>query len=107
MTDYVFSGKPGNVHHALDEYSQENPECKLTLEHVQYKHILIKVPAEDDDEHETVVKAKFYEQGEELLVSFTRKQGNIAKWYALLEKMKATSLDFLRSPNVQNIEVEA
>jgi len=63
--------------------------------------------AEDDEEHDTVIKVKFYEYGmEELLVNFSRKSGNILKWYDLLSKLKETNLDYLRSPNVQNIEVD-
>lgn len=80
----------------------------MTLEHVQYKHIKITIKAEDDEEHDTVVKVKFYKHGtsDELLVNFSRKSGNILKWYDLVAKMKETTLEYLRSPNIQNIEID-
>ena len=108
MTDYKFKGEPGLIFDSLDEYNQNYYEKKMELTHVQNKYILITIKAEDEEEHDTVVKAKFYNHGdEELLVNFQRKSGNILKWYDLVEKMKETTLDFMCSPNVQNIEIDS
>ena len=102
MTDYIFEGKPGNIFDDIDKYNQEMFENKITLEHVQHKHILLTIKAEDDEEHDTIIKIKFYEYGPEtLLVNFSRKSGNILKWYDLLKNMKETELQYLRFPFVE------
>ena len=80
----------------------------MTLKHVENKHIEVLIKAEDEEEHDTVVKVKFYKHGDEnlkqLLVNFSRKSGDIMKWYKLLEKMKEINLNYLLSPNIQNID---
>lgn len=60
MTDFTYIGKPGHIMDALDEFNQNEYDNKMTLEHIENKHILIKIAAEDEDEHETIVKVKFY-----------------------------------------------
>lgn len=61
MTDFVYLGKPGHIYDGLDAFNQNEYENKMTLKHIENKHILIKIAAEDEDENETVVKVKFYE----------------------------------------------
>jgi flavoprotein len=63
---------------------------------------LITIKAEDEEEHDTIVKVKFYEFGQDdILVNFSRKSGNILKWYELMQKMKETTLEYLGSPKVE------
>ena len=80
----------------------------MILEHVKQKHILITIKAEEEDECDTVIKVKFYSKGDgsnELLVSFTRKSGDLMKWYDNFKIIKEIGLDYLRSPNAQNISI--
>ena len=97
MTDYVFEGTPGYIQDALNQFNVEQYEEKMKVDHIENKHLLITIKAEDEEEHDTVVKVKFYKQGdfepgpdgsEPLLVNFARKSGNIAKWYGLMDQMK-------------------
>jgi len=39
----------------------------MTLKHVENKHIEVLIKAEDEEEHDTVVKVKFYKHGDEKL----------------------------------------
>lgn len=46
----------------------------MKVEHVPNKHIKVTIPIDDDDEHDIIVKVKFYKHGENhLLAHFTRK----------------------------------
>lgn len=86
---------------ALDQFNEESFEGKLKLEHVPSKHLKITMPAGDGEEHDTVVKVKFYQHGDkQLLAQFTRKSGNIMEWYKNFDSMKELGLNFLASPCV-------
>lgn len=72
------------------------------MEHVTGKHIKLQIQAEDDEEHDIVVKIKFYKhENDQLLVHFARKTGSIIRWYDTFKNMKEASMDYLSSPNVQ------
>lgn len=71
------------------------------MEHVTGKYIKLQIAAEDDEEHDIVVKIKFYKhENEQLLVNFARKTGNIIRWYDTFKNMKEACMDYLSSPNV-------
>lgn len=58
----------------------------MNIEHIENKHIKVTIKSEDEEEHDTVVKVKFYpHEGDKLLAHFTRKSGNIMKWYDLFK----------------------
>ena len=107
-TDFIFEGVPGNVFETLQEINETYHEGKWNVERIEKKHIKLTIPDGDEENPDTVVKIKFYKHdGDKLLAHFSRKSGNILKWYETFKTMKSEEgLDYLGSPNVQ-IEYEA
>ena len=106
QTDFIFNGNPGNLFDSLQEFNEEEFDGKMQLEHKESKHILITVPSEDEEVPDTVIKVKFFKyEGDQLLVHFQRKSGNIIQWAKDFQGMRDTALNYLCSANVP-IEVE-
>lgn len=99
--DFIFEGKPGNVWDSLQQYNEEYFEGKMVIDHVTSKHIKLFIKAEEQEEHDIVIKVKFYKhESNQLLVHFARKSGNIMRWYDIFKNMKEATLDYLLSPNI-------
>jgi len=59
MTDYDITVDPGVIWDDLRQWNTENYENKFEIEHVENKHILMKLSG-DADSSDIVVKVKFF-----------------------------------------------
>jgi len=114
MTDFDIQTTPGEVWEELNNFNADYFESQLTLENnMEKKYIKLTLPAnEEENTSELVLKIKFFDlqpqqDGEEeqeeddfeeprrLRVRFTKKRGDLRKWYEIFGEMQETVFDDL------------
>jgi hypothetical protein len=115
MTDFDIQTSPGDVWEELNNFNCDYFDSQLTLENnMEKKYIKMTLPAnEEENTSELVLKIKFFdlqpqqEEGEEdqeedefeeprrLRVRFTKKRGDLRRWYEIFGEMQETVFDDL------------
>merc|ERR1712159_828681 len=115
MTDFDIQTSPGDVWEELNNFNCDYFDSQLTLENnMEKKYIKLTLPAnEEENTSELVLKIKFFDlqpqlEGEEeeqeedefeeprrLRVRFTKKRGDLRRWYEIFGEMQETVFDDL------------
>merc|ERR1711939_33855 len=115
MTDFDIQTSPGDVWEELNNFNCDYFDSQLTLENnMEKKYIKLPLPAnEEENTSDLVLKIKFFDlqpqqEGEEeeqeedefeeprrLRVRFTKKRGDLRRWYEIFGEMQETVFDDL------------
>jgi len=100
MTDFDVTVDPGVIWDDLNAFNEDNFDGKMTISHVENKHILIEMKAEEQGQTDLKVKVKFFQVPSEegrYRVKFVRKSGEIDRWYSIFNDMKENQLSDVQS----------
>lgn len=96
MTDFDITVAPGVVWDELNAYNEDNFEGRFEITHVENKHILLNLKAEEAGQQDLKVKVKFFQipgENERYRVKFVRKTGELDRWYSIFNEMKENQLE--------------
>ena len=124
MTDHDIQVTPDVIWEELNSFSQDYFDGELNLElDLEKQFIKMIFPAESQEDQDLIVKLKFFDLNTEeasendandedeeencepkrLRLRFTKKRGDLAKWYEIFNDMKSTVFeDLLLAPRLHH-----
>jgi len=107
MTDFDITVDPGVIWDDLNAFNEDNYEGKFEISHVENKHILLTLKAEEQGQADLKVKVKFFQIPNEecrYRIKFVRKTGELDRWYSIFSEMKENQLsDVLARTNAPEL----
>lgn len=95
MTDFDITVDPGVIWDDLNTFNEESFDGKFEITHVENKHILLSLKAEEQGQQDLKIKVKFFQIPNEdgrFRIKFVRKSGELDRWYSIFSEMKESNL---------------
>ena len=95
MTDFDITVDPGVIWDDLNTFNEESYDGKFEITHVENKHILLLLKAEEQGQQDLKIKVKFFQIPNEhgrYRIKFVRKSGELDRWYSIFCEMKDGNL---------------